>query len=303
MEKADKERLDGGMKLRTVSKEKLEESRQIREAWESKFGFRPTSIWEIGSKANWKHSKNLQRLMGDTVASNTYLTGNISQGVVLRPDEKSCSQFPLELARRIVLMWSEEDDDVFDPFAGMGERMQVTAYLGRNYTGYDISVKFDAQRTELMKKPTIVPFKGVRSCVLGDSRQISYPDNTFDFSFTSPPYWDVEVDAYGNEPEQLGKNKKYGQFLGELDKVIAETIRVVKPGKFIVWVVADIRRDGELIPFHAHVIHLFRTHGAHLHDTIIYEVGTLAAAFIAPLMEQQRMGKTHEYILVFRKRD
>jgi len=289
------------MKLRQVPKEKIKKSREKREDWYTEFGFRPTSIWDIGHKANWKHSRILQKLMSDTVASNTYMTGDISNGLILVPDEQPTSQFPLELARRIVKFWSDKGDKVFDPFSGMGERMQVTAYLGRDYYGYDISKKFQTQKQVMIDKQLLAPFKGKRILYLHDSRKIDFPDNYFDMSFTSPPYYDVEVKAYGDEPEQLGLVPTYEAFLEEYEKIIKETIRVVKPEKYIIFVVGDFRKDKRLIPFHADTIEIFERNGCVYHDCIIYEVGTLTAAFLQPIKEYKRMGKTHEYVLVFKK--
>ena len=144
-------------------------------------------------------------------------------------------------------------------------------------------------------------FPGERNIYLHDSRKIEFPDNRFDLIMTSPPYFNVEVKAYGDEAEQLGNAKTYQEFLVEYEKCINESVRVLKEGKYAVWVVADIRKNNRLIPFHSDTISIFERHGATLHDIIIYEVGTLAAAFLKPLIAQKHMGKTHEYILVFKK--
>lgn len=298
--KADRMRQET-MKTRIVSEDKLNESKERRERWEQEFGFRPTSIWKIGHKANFGHDRELQKIMGETVASDSYITGNISQGVILTPNKKSISQFPLELAKRIVGFWSNRGDKVFDPFSGMGERMQITAYMGRDYYGYDISKKFHLQKEQLRNAESSFKFDGERNLYLRDSRMVEFPDNYFDLVMTSPPYYDVEVKAYGDEPEQLGYAGGYDSFLNEYEKCIKESIRVLKNGKYIAWIVGDFRKNGRLFSYHSDTISLFEKNGAVLHDLIIYEVGTLAAAFLKPLIEQKRMGKTHEYILIFKK--
>ena len=43
-----------------------------------------------------------------------------------------------------------------------------------------------------------------------DSRDINY-DKVFDLAITSPPYWDIET--YGDEPEQLGKQQTFQDFM------------------------------------------------------------------------------------------
>jgi site-specific DNA-methyltransferase (adenine-specific) len=58
------------------------------------------------------------------------------------------ASFPIELARRHILSWSNEGDTIFDPFSGSHTTCSVAKALGRNYIGseihkpyYDLGVK------------------------------------------------------------------------------------------------------------------------------------------------------------------
>ena len=47
--------------------------------------------------------------------------------------------FPVDLAKRVIQLYSYVDDVVLDPFAGSGTTCVAAAALGRYYVGYDIS--------------------------------------------------------------------------------------------------------------------------------------------------------------------
>jgi site-specific DNA-methyltransferase (adenine-specific) len=50
--------------------------------------------------------------------------------------------FPLELAQRLVRMFSFVDDTVVDPFAGTGTTLLAAAQLGRNSVGFEVDPKY-----------------------------------------------------------------------------------------------------------------------------------------------------------------
>ena len=50
--------------------------------------------------------------------------------------------FPVELPRRLILLYSYIDDVVLDPFIGSGTTALAAKRTGREYIGYDISAKY-----------------------------------------------------------------------------------------------------------------------------------------------------------------
>src|SRR5207244_7617093 len=52
--------------------------------------------------------------------------------------------FPLELAQRLVRMFSFVGDTVLDPFVGTGTTMLAAMQWGRNSTGYEVDPKYVA---------------------------------------------------------------------------------------------------------------------------------------------------------------
>lgn len=93
---------------------------------------------------------------------------------------------------------------------------------------------------------------------LGDARNLSWlPDESVHLVVTSPPYWTLK--EYEHTAEQLGDVEDYEQFLGELDRVWKECVRVLAPGGRVCCVVGDVcvprKRSGRhlVMPLHADI--------------------------------------------------
>jgi len=186
----------------------------------------------------------------------------------------------------------------FDPFAGQGIQMQVAKILGVDYIGYDISKKFMAFNNSVKEK--INDGKTKIELFNRDSRKIHLPENSVDFCFTSPPYWNIE--DYGDEPEQLGKNT-YDGFLAGMGQIAKELYRVFKPGCYCVINVNDFRMNGKFYNYHGDTIELFTRAGWEHHDIWILETGIagLPRIFARDFNNKKISPKIHEYALVFKK--
>src|SRR5262245_34063780 len=210
------------------------------------------------------------------------------------------STMPAELVAFFVKYYACPGDVYLDPFMGQGVQMQVAHLLGLHYHGYDLSAEFfdyiDAVRNKIDDGTTTL------SVTHGDSRcPNAVPDGIGDFSFHSPPYWDIEY--YGDEPGQLGYRQTYHGFLTGMEDVARAWLPKFKPGAWHVVNVNDFRKDGRFYPYHADTIALFGRAGWTLTDTWIIEglVGGLPRAFAVDFNKKRIAPKVHEYALVFRK--
>ncbi|MBC6442408.1 MAG: site-specific DNA-methyltransferase [Rhodobacteraceae bacterium] len=61
--------------------------------------------------------------------------------------------FPGELARRLILLYSDEGDEVLDPFLGSGQTALASVGHGRRCVGYDIEAKYIALAHSYMMIP------------------------------------------------------------------------------------------------------------------------------------------------------
>jgi DNA modification methylase len=94
---------------------------------------------------------------------------------------------------------------------------------------------------------------------LSDSRKLEFlQDNSVQLVVTSPPYWTLK--EYRDHEHQIGHIADYETFLGELDKVWRECLRVLVPGGRLVCVVGDVclsrrKNKGEhtVVPLHSSI--------------------------------------------------
>jgi len=254
-----------------------------------RFGFVPTSVWYFAKTAS------LQSYVADEIAEGTYAR-EYDVGA------NRLSQFNPVVAEKIIKIWSKEDDHILDPFAGRC-RALMARLLKRKYLGFEISPKVCKQLQDNLNRPTLVEFSHKPVVLNDDSRNINFK-NQFDLVFSCPPYWDVEDynDAYQEKTVgQLSDLHDYKGFLVVYGEIIKRLFDALKPGKFAVWVVADIRRNKTLIPFHADTIRLFEEAGFKTHDVIINKINTLAVMGVGAAIDNGYTPKAHEYILVFKK--
>jgi modification methylase len=130
---------------------------------------------------------------------------------------------------------------------------------------------------------------------------------------TSPPYFDLVEYVEGRD--QLGHLHDYAAFVGELDKVWRECLRVLIPGGRLCVVVGDVcrarRRFGkhEVIPLHADILVRCRELGFEGLATIFWhkianattEVGGPGAALGKPYEPNGVVKNDVEFILRLRK--
>ena len=266
------------------------------------FGRIPDSVWPV------KHSEKLdltdrsqhkvsQEHRNPTLQIYDYSTRN--QNVRWKG---AISMFPRDILEQLLDFYTERGDVFYDPFAGHNSRMEVSFRKGRNYIGWDCSkefMKFNRKVREHLLKDN--PENLTIKLVEGDSRKIDEPDNSVDFIFSSPPYWNLEW--YGDEPEQLG-NLSYEDFMVGMTEVYAHCFRILKPGKFCIMNVNDFRKGGKYYSYHVDTVNALKSVGFEQFDHIILHYpNAMRKSFPNQIWEEKLMPKGHEHLLVFLKPD
>ena len=301
-----------------ISKERLDESTNKRAELTNKLGCFPLSI--ITKEMLPLHNKPLDNYVNDVIGKGSYYN---EENDTLFERGKGQSQFPLPLTKFVLNFWSEVGDTLFDPFNERLPRVLIANYLKRNAMGQDISIRTWEHNYKNLKNKTIqagmllpdqneviidepdrllkVRYAGHDVTIKrGDSRKLYADDNSIDVIFTSPPYYDCEF--YGDEPEQAGcDGKSYEDFLKVMEMTMKECYRILKPGKFIIWNVADFRKGGKFYSYGFDSYALLQKAGFIAHDIVLFEYGGFQKIFTDDKIKHKRTGKVHEYAFVLKK--
>jgi SAM-dependent methyltransferase len=191
---------------------------------------------------------------------------------------------------------------ILDPFSGGSVRGIVARYLGYQYCGVDINEKqIEANRQNAAEifgeEPGPNWFIGDSEAVLGSSPR----DGLFDLVFSCPPYADLEV--YSDKPDDIS-NMPYRDFLPKYRRIIAQAVRLLKPGGFAVFVIGEVRdkKTGFYYGFVPDTIRAFTDAGAgYYNETVFVSAYGTAMLRTKQFTTNRKMVKVHQNILVFKK--
>jgi len=270
--------------------EKLTSKKKL--LFKDKFGWLPTSIWYIPYK-----TEELNVLIEDKIGKKTITYGKDKYGKINTSQAKTMrSQFHPDVAMRIIQFYSKEKDKILDPFAGRA-RAVIARKLGRFYIGYEVNKEpyeqINKQLNQMFLRKDITT-----QIIHADSINITEKE-VYDLVFSCPPYWNVEI--YEGADGDLSHISNYDTFLEKLKLIITKCYEALKFDCFAVFVVNDFTREGHYYAFHIDTINLFQQEGFKLHDIIIRHAKTNLPIKIDQAVENKKMVKEHEYILVFKK--
>jgi len=180
--------------------------------------FEPKS-WELLPQIKKKNevSEEIPRLQSTTL----WDFPRQSYGIGPKGNNKYPGVTPAELIWNLVWRYTEPGDLVIDPMCGSGTTLDVCKEEGRRAIGYDIAPP--PYRTDVIQN---------------DARKIPLPNNHADLIFIDSPYGDNI--RYNENPDSIGKiSSETVEFYDELEKVIKESYRILKPGKVLGWLIGD----------------------------------------------------------------
>ncbi|MBC7334635.1 MAG: site-specific DNA-methyltransferase [Actinobacteria bacterium] len=150
--------------------------------------------------------------------------------------------FPEEIPYRLIKMFTFVGETVLDPFAGIGTTMIAARKLQRNSISIDINPKYVEIIKKQIAQQTLVDDNTKHEVYCRDSRDLSFiKDNSIDLVVTSPPYWNkVKYCEEDPKMQDLGNIEDYEIFVREVLKVFRECYRVLKPGRRLCVVTANV---------------------------------------------------------------
>ena len=225
--------------------------------------------------------------------------------------------FPKEIPHRLIKLFSFYGETVLDPFAGTGTTARAAIPLGRRAACVDQNVDY----IETIKSECRDLHNGHDEgfepllAVNGDSRKMDFVESdSVGLIVTSPPYWDKA--QYGEGEINLGNRENYVEFLTSLRPVFQECYRVLKPGRKICVVTANVNQYTEhgllTFPLAADFTVLLREHGFVMVNEIIWSkdgsggkwgsYGAQRPIFGSyPYPPNFLFKNVHEYVLIFSK--
>ena len=205
------------------------------------------------------------------------------------------------IPRNLLLRYSQAGDLVLDQFAGGGTTLVEAKLLNRNIIGVDVN---DIALNRCREK---IDFEhdGANGKVYlykGDARKLDFiPNEKIDFICTHPPYADII--KYSDDLDNDLSRCNVKDFLAEMEKVAAESYRVLKSNKFCAILMGDTRKKGCMIPMSFEVMKVFQKAGFTLKEIIIKEQHNCRATgyWKTNSVKYNFLLIAHGYLFVFRK--
>jgi len=187
-----------------------------------------------------------------------------------------------------------------DPFAGGYVRGIVAEEMGFHYDGIELSEEQVLANKKQSKKP---------NWIIGDSdKEIFFLDNDYDFVFTCPPYYDLEV--YSDDMNDLS-NMSERNFDIKFDKIIYKSTLQLKQNRFFGIVVSEVRNPsttgnysiGNYRKLVSKTIQMCEAHGLHFYnDMVLFNSQHQASRVGKTYFDRNRkIPSVHQNILIFVK--
>lgn len=222
--------------------------------------------------------------------------GRLGANTILDRINGGTSNFDPVLAEIMYKWFCKPNGYILDPFGGEQTKGVVAGELGYKYK----AVEFRQDQVELNKRKT-EKYKNV-DYVCGDSNNIDelIKEKDFDFCFTSPPYYDLEVYS----KEDMSALGTYREFMQSYQNIFQKCYEKMKDNTFLVVKICEIRdkKTGIYRGFVPDNIYCMEKIGWHFYNEIILINSIGTGALRANVnMKTRKVVKIHQNVLVFYK--
>jgi SAM-dependent methyltransferase len=143
-------------------------------------------------------------------------------------DNKYPGVTPAFVIWNLIQRYTKPGELVVDPMVGSGTTIDVCLEENRRVLGLDI-----------------VPYR--KDIIQADARNLPLRSAIADFVFIDSPYSDNI--KYNEHPANIGNiSCENTLFFDELDKVAREILRILKPEKYLAWLIGDQSKKKTFIP-------------------------------------------------------
>lgn len=218
-------------------------------------------------------------------------------------------QIPEQMIRR----YTETGDIILEPFAGSGTTLYEAESLHRRYIGMDINEAILKYVEGQMVGSNMEYY--LHNADATDSWIFSYlvdmdlkvmGARTVDLVMLHPPYLDIV--KFTDKKEDLSAISDIDRFTEMFIRVVANCYKYLKTNKYIVLVIGDVYKDGEVIPLGFHLMNAVKQNfPCKLKGIVVKDmVGNRAKLGIENLWRYRALRSDnflfkHEYLFVFKK--
>lgn len=261
----------------------------------------PFSILNVSSK-EWQQRKKLwvRRINDKAQTRSNVLRNNSAAGVKFMSIKGDTTSILDPVLSEVLLHWfTEENHNVFDPFAGDAVFGFVAAYKNRLFEGIELrQEQVDFNQTLIDELNTGAKY------ICDDALNIkaNFENESKDFMFTCPPYADLEV--YSDLENDLS-TMTYEQFFITIEKVLIDCYSILKENRFACIVIGEVRHKitGCYIGLVPKIIGIMERAGFNYYNEMILltPIGNLMMRAGRYMNQNRKVGKQHQNVLVFYK--
>lgn len=207
-----------------------------------------------------------------------------------------------EVARNLILRYSNEGDILLDPMIGGGTTAIEAKILNRHIICSDVNDKA-LERTKA-SLDFEVENDAWQKVVKRDARNLDKAkDESIDFILTHPPYADIIKYSEGKLNDDLSNIHDIDKFVDEMGRVAKELYRVLKKGKYCAILIGDTRRNKMYQPMAFKVMERFLNAGFELKEDIIKRQFNCKATgfWVKKSQESNFLLIMHEHLFIFQK--
>ncbi len=227
--------------------------------------------------------------------------------------------WPPQIARALIMMYTEPGDTVLDPMIGSGTTCIEAKLLGRNCIGVDIS--YDAviltlhrlywleKKLESIKEIEDIDIDLVKESRVeiyhGDARNLDkISSDSIDLVATHPPYLNIiRYSRKKREEGDISKTSSLKEYLNNIRIIASEIYRVLKPGKYLGMLVGDTRIHKHYVPITHYVLQVLLDTGFILKEEVVkiqHKMKTTREVW-SKLKERDFLLIYHEKLFILRK--
>lgn len=238
--------------------------------------------------------------------------------------------FPVKLAERLIMMYSNVGDTIFDPFLGIGSTAVAALMHERKASGIELNPKFYGIASNWISEQLgIFSPEDAKYEIFNDDcrNMLSHcKKESIQLTVTSPPYANfiqrsVEdrkkthktslialennstVKQYSEAENDFG-NLPYDEFLIGIKDILRANLEITRPGGYSAWVVKDYRdtkNNIPYIPFHSDLARAGEEVGWKFHDLIIWDQTAQRSLVLLGYPSILYTNQNCSFIVVFRK--